>query len=387
MVGKTYKIGTLTYTFRALCVMFLWMLGGAMVWTVAGTMFRKATPFILRGNGMSDTFIVLLMGTVYSLMNMVMNPILSFNSDRCRSRFGRRRPFILYTAVPMSLALAAIPFYPYLAGLCSGVSILGFGVDQILFFFGGVMYFFFSLFIGAIYFYLIPDVVPVELMGRFYSLFRVSGVLAVIIVNKFIFKHSIEHPQIVFPLVAIIYCVSITAMCLFVKEGDYPDPGKLPPRTAWYVRLGSSIKNYAKECFCEKYYWWFYLVGLAAGLAGCVSVFEDFFYKDSCNMSVDQIGNLGMYIGIVSFVSSLCGGFLADKFGAIKVQILSLLMMALLYICGGLFITSYTTALIWRSPYMFFNAIYAVAAGKVLVEASSVERFLRASKSNRRARA
>lgn len=375
MSEKTYKVGTLTYTLRALCVMFLWMLGGAMIWTVAGTMFRKATPFILRGNGMSDTFIVLLMGTVYSLMNMIMNPILSFNSDRCRSRLGRRRPFILYTAIPMSLALAAIPFYPYLAGLFPNASICGVSLAQILFFFGGVMYFFFSLFIGAIYFYLIPDVVPVELMGRFYSLFRVSGVLAVIVVNKFIFKHSIAHPQIVFPLIAIIYCVAITAMCLFVKEGDYPDPGKLPPRTAWYVRLGNSVKNYAKECFCEKYYWWFYFVGLAAGLASCVSVFEDFFYKDACNMTVEQIGNLGMYIGIVSFVSCLAAGYLADKFGAIQTQIAALFLMALLYICGGLFIKDYTSALLWRSPYMFFNAIYSVAAGKVLVEVYPRSRF------------
>ena len=92
-------------------------------------------------------------------------------------------------------------------------------------------------------------------------------------------------------------------------------------------------------------------------------------------MSVEQIGNLGMYIGIVSFVSSLGGGYLADKFGAIQVQIVSLLLMALLYICGGLFITDYTTALIWRSPYMFFNAIYAVAAGKVLVEVYPRSRF------------
>ena len=30
MSEKTYKVGTLTYTLRALCVMFLWMLGGAV---------------------------------------------------------------------------------------------------------------------------------------------------------------------------------------------------------------------------------------------------------------------------------------------------------------------------------------------------------------------
>ena len=106
---KIYEIGTLKYSFLQMMLVFFWMLWGTFAMSVLATVFNVSVPFLLRDNGMSDAFIVVMLSSVVGIMNMIMNPILSFNSDRCRSRLGRRIPFILYTAVPLGVAMAYTP--------------------------------------------------------------------------------------------------------------------------------------------------------------------------------------------------------------------------------------------------------------------------------------
>ena len=75
MPSKTYKVGTLTYTFQRLFIVFFWMLWGALAMNMMNLVFRKSTPFIFEAYGLSDTFKIMLLGTTCSLMNVVMNPI------------------------------------------------------------------------------------------------------------------------------------------------------------------------------------------------------------------------------------------------------------------------------------------------------------------------
>ena len=152
---RSYTVGTLKYTFVQLCVVFFWMLWAAFAMSILGATFNTATPFLLRNCGMNDTFILVMLGSVYSLMNTILNPILSFRSDRCRSRIGRRTPFILYTAIPLGIAMALMPYYPKLAEMLPAWSILGFSVTELLLAFGIVLYFFNWLFIAVIYFFML----------------------------------------------------------------------------------------------------------------------------------------------------------------------------------------------------------------------------------------
>ena len=92
-------------------------------------------------------------------------------------------------------------------------------------------------------------------------------------------------------------------------------------------------------------------------------------------MTTAQIGDLGMYLGIVSFAACLLSGYFVDKLGALRSQIVSLAMMALFYFLGGLFIHDYMSALIWRAPFTVFVGVYSVAGGRVLVEVFPRSRF------------
>lgn len=372
---KIYEIGTLKYSFLQMMLVFFWMLWGTFAMSVLATVFNVSVPFLLRDNGMSDAFIVVMLSSVVGIMNMIMNPILSFNSDRCRSRLGRRIPFILYTAVPLGVAMAALPYYPQLAALLPEGGVLGISFKEIFFAVGIVFYVFNWLFIGALFFYLIPDVIPVKLMGRFYGVFRVAGILAGVAYNKYIFTASVENAKVIYPIVGISYAVSIIIMCIFVKEGQYPPPAVISDRQVWYRRLAGAVKTYAKDCFSQKYYWWYYMIGMSFGLSGCINVFWNFFYTDGCQMSLQEVGNIGVILGVVGFISCFCAGFVVDKFGGFTVAMISLFMMGVFDILGGMLIHDYTTALIWRIPLSVFSSIYAVTGGRILVEVFPRTRF------------
>ena len=373
--SKVYKVGSLEYNFRQLAAVFFWMLLTAVNMTLLVSTFRQAAPFIFREYQLSDTFIVMFLGSVYSLMNMFMNPVLSFRSDRCRSPRGRRIPFILHTTIPLGLAMALIPFYPQLTTFLPVKMFCGISFMEIFFAVGVILFWFNWLFVGAIYYYLIPDVIPLELMGRYYGFFRMAGVIAGIIFSKFVFQYAVSHPQWVFPLVGLVYTVSVLGMCFFVKEGEYPVVESVDERPVWYKRLGSAIKSYASECFCQKYYWCYYIVGTIYGISGGVAVFANFFYTDGCRMTLQEVGDLGVYIGFASFITCMVAGYLVDRIGGFYSAIAGVFFMGMTYLGGAVYIHDFASALIWRIPFCVASGLYAVACGKILVEIFPRSRF------------
>ena len=145
---KKYTVGTLEYTFFQLLNVFFWMLWGAIGMSLIAMTFNSGTKFIFRNAGLSDTFIAVVLGTIISWMNTVMNPIISTASDNCRSKLGRRIPYMLYTAVPTAIFIAAIPFYGYLLPLLPE-NIGPLSAKELVFGAGTMLYYFFFLFVSG----------------------------------------------------------------------------------------------------------------------------------------------------------------------------------------------------------------------------------------------
>lgn len=108
--GKTWSVGTLVYTRRGLAAVFLWMLWGDLVFQLVEKVFPLAMPFQLKALGIPQGYITMMMGTLTQLVSIPMNPFLSFRSDRYRSRWGRRIPYLFKTVVPLSICLAALGY-------------------------------------------------------------------------------------------------------------------------------------------------------------------------------------------------------------------------------------------------------------------------------------
>ena len=93
--GRTpalYTIGTLSYTKRALIMLFVWMLWGDFCFWMMEALTPTLLPLMLKNHNANNLTIGLLVGSLPSLLNFIINPIVSTSSDRTRSRWGRRIP-------------------------------------------------------------------------------------------------------------------------------------------------------------------------------------------------------------------------------------------------------------------------------------------------------
>jgi maltose/moltooligosaccharide transporter len=71
--------------------------------------------FLLKGFGVSNQTIACVTVTFPQALSLALNPVVAHYSDRCRSRWGRRLPFILLTVPVLTLAMAAMGFTPMIA--------------------------------------------------------------------------------------------------------------------------------------------------------------------------------------------------------------------------------------------------------------------------------
>ena len=254
---KRYSVGTLSYTLPGLIVLFSWLLWGDFMWRLFEIVEPKLLPLLLKSHGATNSQISVIVNSVAMALNAICNPIISFRSDRTRTRWGRRRPYIMFTTPLVALFVAATPFtprifdfvtqWPFVQMLFSHSSVPG-----IIVMFGIIVagYQTFNMFVCSVYYYLIPDVVPPELIGRFGAMFRLAGTIASMIFNFFIFVSAQKYMTEFFVVIAVLYCVVMLIMCWRVKEGQYPP---VPPKVGKNRLEG--VWTYLTECFGSGRFW------------------------------------------------------------------------------------------------------------------------------------
>lgn len=313
-----YRCGTLTYTRRHLAVLFFWLLWGDFCYMVMEHVTGPIMQLKFKALGASNFEMGLLLATIPATMGAFLNPIISFKSDRFRSRWGRRIPFILATLPFLSICLVLLGF-----GDRIGVwvhSFFGDGVSQAkvtIYTFAGllILFTFFNTFVNAVFWYLFNDVVPEHLLARFMSWFRIISMGAGALYNFYIFPHSATHVPEIMCGAAILYGVGFTLMCLFVKEGQYPPP---PPYVGGRPGPIAAIKTYGKECHALPHYWYLWAGTFIGSIGGGIGLYS-LFMSQKIGLSLEQIGHIAAYNGVVVGVLILGSGWLADRFHPIRV--------------------------------------------------------------------
>ena len=84
-----YFAGTLKYTTGSLFMLFFWMLLGSFFFSLTERLIPVLMPLSLRAFDCSNQTIGLVVGSVPSVLNIIINPWISFRSDRTRSKWGR----------------------------------------------------------------------------------------------------------------------------------------------------------------------------------------------------------------------------------------------------------------------------------------------------------
>ena len=331
---KFFTVGTLRYSAFGLGMLFFWLLWGDFIFTLLNNCLPTILPLKLKDLGADDMTMVLLNKTLAYGITFAFAPMISFNSDRHRGRWGRRIPYLAWSTPFVGLFMILIGCYGDLVHLFMGdaqqTMILGFTLSRralTLIIFGALIvgFDFANTFVGTVYYYLFNDVVPERFLSRFLSLFRMVGILAGMIYSKWIFPQSLDHFRLIFVAGGIAYVIGFLLMCLFVKEGEYPPP---PGIVGHQTGLWAKMKTYGRECFTHRFYWYFFLTSTCMFLAGQAGIFQVIRNRDSLGITMQQLGNLGFCIGPLAFAIQYPAGWLADRYNPIRVYFAAALVCA-----------------------------------------------------------
>ncbi|AHF91327.1 MFS transporter [Opitutaceae bacterium TAV5] len=332
---KTWSAGTLVYTTPALVMLFVWLLFGDFAWSMRERSVGPMAKWYLSHLEVPSVVFGLLLSTFPLALSFVLTPVVSVMSDRHRGRRGRRIPFLLLTS-PLAAAgmigLSTIPFvarwvhshFPNQSEMM--VSVICFAVFWAAFEIASAAGA--SLFGG-----LVNDVVPKELLGRFYGLFRAVSLIDGIIFNYWILGKVPGHFTLVMGTIGLFYGAAFTWVCLKVKEGDYPPP---PPRSAAIsgpvANFRTAIGTFFRECFTRPYYLSVFLMMTAAYLSfGPINTFS-IPYARSLQIDMDVYGKALALTYLISLCLAYFIGWMADKFHPLHMSIASMIGYAV--VCG-----------------------------------------------------
>jgi len=325
---KLYRVGTLTYTKPALAVLFFWLLWGDFCYMLMEAVTPSIMPLKFKALGASNTTMGLILGTIPSIVYSVLNPVISFKSDRHRSRWGRRIPFILFTLPFLVLFLAFLGFgdqigfwlHAHVAAISTRLTanqaaILCIGVLLVAFTF-------FNTFVTSTFWYLFNDVVPEHLLARFMSWFRMISMGAGALYNFCIFRFAESHASTILMGGAVLYCVGFGLMCLNVKEGAYPPP---PPYVRGQTGPFSAVKTWGAECHALPHYWYLWICTFIGSIGGGVATFG-LLFSLAIGLDVKHIGYINGTNSLIIGVLILGSGWLADRYHPIRVVLVGSLL-------------------------------------------------------------
>ncbi len=327
-INKKWQVGTLHYTPVTLIVMFGFLLLGGFSISFLSVVISQGlfTLSLSQFDPDAAMTISLLVGTIPAILNAVVCPIVSFKSDRTRSRWGRRIPYVLVSVPFLSLMLLAIGWAPVwvpdIAALMgwslafTGMLLVGISIT---------IFMFFMNFTGSVFYYLFADVVPEMRLGLFNSLFSLVGGATAAFFAKFILRYADGGLPWIYTGIGIFVFIGFMLMCLTVREGEYPP---LPEDQKHLTPL-KGIWIFCRECFgADSLYWWIFIcVAMNNVSMLCRSIYNILFATETLGLSVAEYGK---YIGdgaIVGMIITIPLGILVDKFHPVRVYMVGMLLV------------------------------------------------------------
>jgi maltose/moltooligosaccharide transporter len=288
-VNGIYQVGTLTYDRPRLAKLFIWLLLGDFCWFFMEAALPKLLPLQLDSQGVKATGIAWMMSTG-SLAALIFSPFIGVWSDRLRTRWGRRRPFLFVSTPIMAAGLLIIPHVHNYWLLNLVVMVIQ--VMNVL---------------QTVMLYLYADIMPASLMGRFMAAFRLVGFVGTLAFQYLLFPYFGTSPVMVWTVCAVVYLVVFQISLHMVREGDYPAPEP--------VDLRKMIVGYVKEGLTGRYMWMLWLTLGITAIAAPGGYFTDLFGKKQLHMTIPEIARMNAYAMIPTILLSMPCGWLIDKYG------------------------------------------------------------------------
>jgi len=366
---KLFTVGTLSYTQKGIVMLFFWLMWNDFCLTL----FEGVQTFVnilFKNNGASN-MIIGFSGSMFGILCLVINPVISTYSDRYRGKYGRRRPFLILAAPPLAVATMALPYMPELGkymtrypGLVTFWNHLG--INGPVFFIGVcfVVLSLFNLVILSLFTYYWWDVVPEEVLGRFTGLSQIIATVARFIFGFFLLGYGEFHlKQLCFGL-GLFFMAFYLVSTWRVKEGEYPPP---EPRKSgngpW-----SMIKTYFNDCYTKPRYLWVFGALCLYQLGNGGNMYQYFYVWKDLGLSLDTIGKFTSVTAFIPFVAGYSMGSLADKFKPVRLMGPCLLGLATTSLISYYCITGKWSLLICTGLAQIPGFAFGVFLGALTVE-------------------
>jgi maltose/moltooligosaccharide transporter len=321
---EKFSCGTLTYTKFGIFALFAWLLWGDFCFHLMEKVMHSVLPLQLQSIGASNKTLAIMVTVLPNILGFTVGPAVSYKSDRYRSRWGRRIPFMVVTAPFLCFFLVAVGYtediavYMRDAAWIKSLNLTDYTTTITLttvgFFILGFA--FFNEFVNSVYWYLFADVVPEGMLGRFMGLFRMVGGIANFVYQMYVFPHAETHSKYIYIGAAVLYFFGFGLMCWRVKEGEYPTEEEEDHKP----NLRAKIKTYYQECFLSHPIYRNYYLFHAVWAIGSAGTFGIFFAKQ-IGITLEQIGWFAGWMGLVHALCTYPAGIIADKFHPMRLTL------------------------------------------------------------------
>ena len=376
--GPRWQAGTLRYGAWGLCLLVGWLLVGALGIAVRERWAGPIGLVVLRNHGASDTAVAMLLSTVPALISLLVVPAIGLRSDRSRSRWGRRRPFLLASAPLAAAAMLCVALAPaFAAGLHALLDIWSPGLRALEL---GLFCLFWTVFDAAamttmaLFAGLVADVIPFGLAGRFYAAVRVVGLGVAIGFNMTLFALSEAWLAEILVAIALIFGLTIPLMCLMVREGDYPPSSARDAAASG--RLALARLQLRQCCGQRRHLWAFGAFMLAAVTFIPFNTFS-LHYALDLGLSKAELGELTALAYAVSIASAFVIGWLVDRRGAVRVAAAMMALYVAIALGGWLLVDGVASFRPFYVAHVICSGAYFTAAAAMPLALFPREEFVR----------
>lgn len=373
---RLWQHGTLVYTTGGLIILFFWLLLGDFAYAMRERSAHAVVQLALKRYGASSTFQAYVLVVMPNLVALLLQPIIAFKSDRYRSRWGRRIPFLLWTTPVTFFSMIGLAYCPWIADqtvhLFAGALPASVGTETLTLWYFAFFYFLFELAcITSITLFtaLVNDVVPRAIIGRFYGAFRAVSLAAGVVFSWYLLKWAEAHFTEMFVGIGTLFGVGFLLMCVFVKEGQYPPPVEDDGRDIRGAGFIAAAKTYLRECLHLSFYRWVFAAMLFANLT--FQPFNNFrvVYARSMDIDLALYGKIEATSFIISFLIAYPLGMLVDRFHPLRMGIAAMTIYFLATVFGSFFIVGQQTFLAAFMCHTILSGVYftsTAALGAVL---------------------
>lgn len=290
-----------------LVAVFFWLLWGGLVMTLTSALTPAVLPLLVKDLGVKGLKLLTYSQSPYLLAFLIV-PIISIWSDRHRGRRGRRIPFLLYCA-------------PIIGGVLILFGVAGSLVpasQQLMVLIGLNFLLYLAMAFGNTpFWYLINDVVPERHLGKFFGFFHLVGVGGGFLFNYFLFDKCQEYYQVMFIGAGVLYVLGFGLMCFMIKEPAYPPPAPFVRGRRGFI---GAVLSFIVECFCNRFYWLFYLTSIFSVIGAGVSIYS-IFRSRSMGFSYQEIGTISAWSGIIGAILIVPAGWIVDWLHPVRVWV------------------------------------------------------------------